>query len=335
MDMCRARGLNQVNLLEKNHERITEAEYWVERRARAASNIDNLGSENKNFSEVDTKATSPIFTRNAYIRKSVRSAISAARSFNEFVDVMRSQHQIEVKVHGTTIVYKRIGADKGISGRRLGLDFEFAFVKEGIEANRIGKQQRKPIGLISELQDIQKARKSVAYARKVRISNVQKLAETISFLQRSGIASLDELDAAYDKAIDARNVLKSQLKSTEDSLTIINRSISAYRTYAAKLKVVKGYRAAKNKQAFYNKYREDIGAFTKAKQTLHELYGETPIPKMNDLLASKTELEAKRDAEYSKWCDARFKVRELSNVRQNIEHVLGKNKSHTHSQEER
>ena len=75
------------------------------------------------------------------------------------------------------------------------------------------------------LQDCVKAQQNRAYAQKVKISNLQQMANTIVYIQQHGYDSYDELKKARDelsaKMSDARNTAKS----TDADLKRLNEQI--------------------------------------------------------------------------------------------------------------
>ena len=54
--------------------------------------------------------------------------------------------------------------------------------------------------LVVDLQKCAKAQDSIAYANKVKLSNLKMMAETILFIQQNGFNSLSEVEKAYDIA---------------------------------------------------------------------------------------------------------------------------------------
>jgi hypothetical protein len=337
MDMCRERGLNQVDLLAKNIDRVTEAEYWVERRARIEKTVEDapLPSANKNSkAQPRDRATNKTngasttkegyrYTRNAQIRNAVRKVLQTVVSFEEFCRALKTDYGIDVSIRGVNIYYKHPDYIKPINGRKLGLDFEKPVIDKAIASRGMVHNKATSIGLISELQDVARG-KSTAYARKVRISNIEKLAETVAYLKRANISSLNELDAAVEIASDVRDVAYAEYSNTESELNKVNVSIKARGAYYANKHYAEGYRSAKDKSAYYSKNAAGVDAYFNAAKELKRLYGNDPVPKMDALKERKQQLETERNSRYSRYCDARLKYRELCNVKRNVKHILGK-----------
>ena len=149
--------------------------------------------------------------------------------------------------------------------------------------------------LVVDLQTCVKAQRSLAYARKVTISNIQNMARTVSWLQRNHFGSLQDLEekkAEFDQ--DYRDA-SAALRETESRLKETNAAIHHLGSYLSRKKLYAQFLNAPDKAAFRAAHATDIDRYEESAHWLKEHYGETGFPKMDALKAAKAELQAERD----------------------------------------
>ena len=112
------------------------------------------------------------------------------------------KYSIEIYESRGRISYLLPDRQKPIRGRSLGTDFEKEFIQHVISENCMSRQiksllppashqkSKQTVRLITDLETCIKAQKSRAYAKKVKISNLQKMADTLGFLQTNGIETM-------------------------------------------------------------------------------------------------------------------------------------------------
>lgn len=94
-------------------------------------------------------------------------------------------------------------------------------IRQRIERGETGER----LGLLVELEEIKKTMRYPAYSRKVRVSNIQRLAKTIAFVQKNGIKSLEDSNRSCDFAQDIRDFAKEALAGIDAELNSVNRAI--------------------------------------------------------------------------------------------------------------
>ncbi|WP_350454751.1 hypothetical protein, partial [Slackia heliotrinireducens] len=100
------------------------------------------------------------------------------------------------------ITYKHPERERNITGRALGIDYEWPVIEANIRHRIEHGADRTRQSLVSQIDDVMKPR-GASYVNKVRSSNVRKLSESIAFLQEAGFSSREELDAALDLSAEA------------------------------------------------------------------------------------------------------------------------------------
>ena len=181
---------------------------------------------------------------------------------------------------------------------------------------------RRSIGLITDLDTCIKAQQSPAYARAVKIGNLQQMAQTRNFLAEHGIDSLEELDqiSASTKADYSQKL--SSLKETEADLRQTNKLIHATGQYLSAKAVHSEYLKAKNKKKFREDHSSQLSIYDAALKELREYYGDEKFMTMKMLKEKKSSLTARKNAQYEDFCFARSKHREIQNVAKNVRSML-------------
>ncbi|MBQ6391534.1 MAG: relaxase/mobilization nuclease domain-containing protein [Eggerthellaceae bacterium] len=335
MDMCRARNLHQVDLLSPAKEKVTEREYWAKRRlaireaADAGGNMessDKRGVENVVHGEAGARASgaskSRYQTQKQQIRSAVRTASERAVDFESFAGILKSEHGISASMSRGRITYGHPERDRNITGRALGIDYEWpvieANIRHRIEHGRMPARQ----SLISEIDDAIRAQ-GAAYKNKVAASNVRKLSETIAFLQEAGFESRGELDAAVELSTKALSNADDALKSKEAEIRRMGQAIRASGRYLSNRDAWRAYREAPDRRGFYVVHKRELEECNKARKTLSELFPGGKAPSLKEMRETKARLERERDALYERWCDERHRHREISIAKRNVDAALG------------
>ena len=198
------------------------------------------------------------------LRDAITAAAKKAKSFEEFCRLLQTESNILVKDHRGRFSYLLPDREKHISARTLGTRFDREHLMTLFESNAITAAKEKqqwsvadPIAvlyiksnlrLVVNLQDCVKAQQSRAYAQKVKISNLQQMANTIVYVQQHGYDSYDDLKKARDelsaKMSDARNTAKS----TDADLKLLNEKIHYLGQYLSTKATYKEFLQAGNKK---------------------------------------------------------------------------------------
>ena len=197
MDLCQREFLYQVDLLAPSRTGVTEAEYWAQRRL----------DEKKQ--EIEKEGFTPNPTKFQTQKQLIRDAVAAARekaiSYEDFQNILQDEYDIFVKAQRGRYSYLPPERNKFISERSLGNSckrecLEGFFVQNAKKNLRYKEEPilifttRTRLRLVVDLQENVKAQENLAYALKVKISNLQKMAETLVWVQENNINDLTELN---------------------------------------------------------------------------------------------------------------------------------------------
>ena len=361
MDMCQKEGLHQVDLLSPAERKITEKEYWAQRRGQ--EKLDKLNQ--KMLEDGITPKETRYQTEKQFLRDAIDDATSTAKSPEEFAQILDKKYHIIFKISRNRYSYLHPGRKKYITGRNLGTRYEEDFLLQTFKENEESLSDRKmkieepqvpntakdlqtalspdasdipvpfifiksDLRLVIDLQTCIKAQQSEAYAQKVKLSNLKQMAQTVAYIQEHGYNSLEDFHTALDQASDQTSAARKSLKDTEQQLKDVNEQIHFTGQYLAYKNVYSDYRKSHNKDKFYEEHRAELSLYDTALRTLKEKSGGNKLPSMKALYAEKDRLIELQDLQREDFSNRRDYERELRTVSANIDMILGKN----HEQEQ-
>ena len=361
MDMCQKEGLHQVDLLSPAERKITEKEYWAQRRGQET--LDKLNQ--KMLEDGITPKETRYQTEKQFLRDAIDDAASTAKSPEEFAQILDKKYHIIFKISRNRYSYLHPGRKKYITGRNLGTRYEDDFLLQTFKENAKSLSDRKmkieepqvtattkdlqtalspdasdipvpfifiksDLRLVIDLQTCIKAQQSEAYAQKVKLSNLKQMAQTVAYIQEHGYNSLEDFHTALDQASDQASAARKSLKDTEQQLKDVNEQIHFTGQYLAYKIVYADYRKSRNKDKFYEEHRAELSLYDTALRTLKEKSAGNKLPSMKALYAEKDRLIELQDSQREDFSNRRDYERELRTVSANIDMILGK----SHEQEQ-
>ena len=365
MDMCKKEGLHQVDLLTPAERKITEKEYWAQRRGQ--EKLDKLNQKMKE--DGITPKETRYQTEKQFLRDAIDDAAGIARSPEEFSKILDEKYHIIFKISRNRYSYLHPGRKKYITGRNLGTRYTEDFLLKTFEENtKSHKEQKEEIleqqtpntstdsptvpfsdtsaipapfifiksdlRLVIDLQTCIKAQQSEAYAQKVKLTNLKQMAQTVAYIQEHGYDSLDDFHATLDQASNQTSASRRFLKDTEQHLKDVNEQIHFTGQYLAYKNVYADYRKSRNKEKFYEEHQAELSLYDTALRTLKEKSGGNKLPSMKALYAEKDRLVELRNRQREDFFNHRDYERELRTVSANIDMILKKNYEQLHDRKE-
>ena len=365
MDMCKKEGLHQVDLLTPAERKITEKEYWAQRRGQ--EKLDKLNQKMKE--DGITPKETRYQTEKQFLRDAIDDAASTARSPEEFSKILDEKYHIIFKISRNRYSYLHPGRKKYITGRNLGTRYTEDFLLKAFEENTKSHREQKEeileqqtpntstdlatvpfsdtsaipapfifiksdLRLVIDLQTCIKAQQSEAYAQKVKLTNLKQMAQTVAYIQEHGYDSLDDFHATLDQASDQTSASRKSLKDTEQQLKDVNEQIHFTGQYLAYKNVYADYRKSRNKEKFYEEHQAELSLYDAALRTLKEKSSGHKLPSMKSLYAEKDLLVELRDRQREDFSNHRDYERELRTVSANIDMILKKNYEQLHDRKE-
>lgn len=339
MKMCSERQLYQVDLLTPAADRITEQEHFAERRGQ-----EKLNKRNAKISAAGlTPRTTKFETRKETLRKQISEIAETAKSFSEFEKALFEKYGISIRDKRGRFSYKLPDREKPISARSLGASYDrdhllalFADNAKGIskernqsahQANAQAEQNPKysnsGIRLLVDLENCIKAQQNRAYAQKVKITNLQQMAQTYAYVQTHGYDSAEQLKNALDEAKTKASDAQKSLKDTESKIRNINKQIRLTGQFFANKDIYTQYRKSGKSADFNEKHRAEITLYETARDALRELSVGEKLPSMKSLKEEKERLTVAKNEEYEAYQNARNKKRDLQTIYANVCKMLG------------
>ena len=355
MDMCQKEGLHQVDLLSPAERKITEKEYWAQRRGQ--EKLDKLNQ--KMLEDGITPKETRYQTEKQFLRDAIDDAASTAKSPEEFAQILDKKYHIIFKISRNRYSYLHPGKKKYITGRNLGTRYEKDFLLQTFKENAKSLSDRKmkteepqvpntvknlqtalspdasdipvpfifiksDLRLVIDLQTCIKAQQSEAYAQKVKLSNLKQMAQTVAYIQEHGYNSLEDFHTALDQASDQTSAARKSLKDTEQQLKDVNEQIHFTGQYLAYKDLYAQYRKSHNRNKFYEEHKAELSLYETALRVLKEKSNGQKLPSMKSLYQEKDRLTELREVQRADFYNHRDQERELRTVDANIDMILGK-----------
>ena len=349
MEMCHREGLYQIDLLNGSKNRVTDREYWAQKKGQAALDKQNAPMIAGGITPRQTKFE----TNKEKLRQTIRAALSAATSFEDFSSLLLREG-VTVKESRGRLSYLTPDRTKPITARKLGDDFDRAAVfavlaqnaaraapqpeaieehqdhaESPLQAGKAPKNAPKQDGL-QRLVDIQKKLsegKGRGYEQWAKLYNLKQAAKTLSVYQEYGFSSPDELDAALTAAYADLQESSSRLKELETTLREkkeLQRQVLAYAKTKPTREGLKKIKAEKDRAA-YRQYNESDFIIAEAAARYFKARGITKLPARKDLQAEIERLTVRQNTGYNEYREKKERVKELQTVKRNIEQMLRRN----------
>ena len=349
MELCHREGLYQIDLLNGSKTRVTDREYWARKKGQAELDKRNAPMIADGITPRQTKFE----TDKDRLRQTIRAALSAAASFEDF-SALLLREGVTVKESRGRLSYLTPDRTKPISARKLGDDFDRAAVfavlaqnaaraapqpeaieehqdhaESPLQAGKAPKNAPKQDGL-QRLVDIQKKLsegKGRGYEQWAKLYNLKQAAKTLSVYQEYGFSSPDELDAALTAAYADLQESSSRLKELETTLREkkeLQRQVLAYAKTKPTREGLKKIKAEKDRAA-YRQHNESDFIIAEAAARYFKARGITKLPARKDLQAEIERLTVRQNTGYNEYREKKERVKELQTVKRNIEQMLRRN----------
>lgn len=363
MDLCLRENLHQVDLLTKAERKVTEQEYHAKRSGQKKLEERNW----QMASEGITPRTTVFQTQKEYLRTSIEEAAASAHDLKEFEKILSEKFNVTFKISRGRFSYIHPDREKPVTGRSLGTHYEKDYLMDVIENNSrfenaekdqamqeealpeeiihdrnlsIGQKEipagtdtptasfeKSGLRLLTDLQRCLKAQQNKAYAGKVKLTNLQTMAKTLSYIQEHGYDTVEDVEKKFLEVKELASSSRKELKEVEGRLRQVNEQIHYTGQYLARKSLYSQFLKAKNKGQFRQEHSSDIALYEAAVKFLKEKSGGEKLPNLKTLKAEKEKLLSQKKEMQEKYGYYRDHQKELSTVRSNIHAALGQQHS--------
>ena len=346
MEMCHRENLYQIDLLNGSKNRITEREYWAQKKGQLALDKENAAALAAGQPVRQTKFE----TDKAKLRQTIRNAMNEATTFDEF-SALLLQQGVTVKESRGRLSYLTPDRTKPITARKLGDDFDKAAVLVLLtqNAHRAAEQSKAILeypAAVKKLSQGEKTTKTtpadntlqrmvdreakraegkgVGYDRWAAKHNLKQMAATVTAYQQYGFSSPEELDEACSAAYAAMQESPTELKQVEKTLDgkkELQRQVLAYSKTRPVRDGLKQQKNAKAKAAYRQKHESDFIIADAAARYFRE-NGISKLPSYKSLQAEIESLIKEKNSGYNDYRAKREEYRRLQTVKGNIDQIL-------------
>ena len=346
MEMCHRENLYQIDLLHGSKNRVTEREYWAQKKGQLALDKENAAREATGQPTKPTKFE----TDKAKLRRTIRQALSQATSFDEFSSLLLREG-VTVKESRGRLSYLTPDRTKPITARKLGDDFDKAAVLALLtqNAHRAAEQTT----AIPEYPHTQKGRlreekaakttpadntlqrmvdreakraegKGVGYDRWASLHNLKQMAATHNFLMENELLDLDKLDAAVESSRKALSEARESLRGIEQSISDKKSLRKVVNDYRRTRPTIDAHKKLSGRKA--ENYRQSHEAeFIIYEAALRQLKVLAPGKKLPATSKLNTEIEAlisEKNAAYNTYRTVKAEHEQLATAKRNAEQIL-------------
>ena len=346
MEMCHRENLYQIDLLHGSKNRVTEREYWAQKKGQLALDKANAPMIADGITPRQTKFE----TDKAKLRQTIRNTLDRASTFDEF-SALLLQSGISVKESRGRLSYLTPDRTKPITARKLGDDFDRTAVLALLEQNahRAAEQSKAILeypAAVKKLSQGEKTTKTtpadntlqrmvdreakraegkgVGYDRWAAKHNLKQMAATVTAYQQYGFSSPEELDEACSAAYTAMRESLTELKQMEKTLNgkkELQRQVLAYSKTRPVRDGLKQQKNAKAKAAYRQKHESDFIIADAAARYFRE-NGISKLPSYKSLQAEIEALIKEKNSGYNDYRAKREEYRRLQTVKGNIDQIL-------------
>ena len=340
MEMCHRENLYQIDLLHGSKNRVTEREYWAQKKGQLALDKENAAALAAGQPVKQTKFE----TDKAKLRQTIRDAMREAATFDEFSTLLLRQG-VTVKESRGRLSYLTPDRTKPVTARKLGDDFDraavLAFLEQNAyraaeqtvpipeyhttETNRTGRgktQKITPTSTIQKMVDRSAKRaegKGIGYDRWAAVHNLKQMAATVAAMEQYGFTP-EELDAALVSANADLQRSSAKLKPIETAICEkkeLQKQVLAYAKTRDVRDGLKKQKSDKARRAYREKHESDF-IIADAATRYFKQKGVTKLPTYKALQAEIEQLTAEKNALYNEYRANKARVRELQTMKSNL-----------------
>ena len=163
--------------------------------------------------------------------------------------------------------------------------------------------------------------KGAGYERWAKVFNLKQLSQAVLYLKEHGDMSYEELQERTTAAVTKFNELSAEIKDLESQMSDNGELQKQIVNYAKTRTVYAEYRKAGYSKKFREAHEAEILIHQAAKKYFDSL-GTEKLPSVKVLREEYSKLLARKRKAYAEYKAAREEMKELYNVKSNVEHLL-------------
>ncbi len=343
MEMCHRAGLHQIDLLNGSKNKVTEREYWAQKRGQAKLDKQNAPM----IADGVKPRTTKFETDKEQLRRTIRKALAAAVSFEDFSSLLLREG-VTVKESRGRYSYLTPDRTKPITARKLGTDFDKTaalalFAENAVRAtekpqgrpeypDRISGRsqgQKSPKmtpnpDTVQGMVDIQaklSEGKGKGYEKWAKTFNLKQMAKTLNFLTEHGFSSPEEVETALAAALTEQHAAGEELKKLEKTIAANKELMRQIAVYRKTRPAYEGLKKAKKPEQYREQNRTDLTLHEAAVRYFRE-HGLKKLPAVSKLQGENEALISEKNSLYSTYREQKARAAELQKVKSNLSAML-------------
>lgn len=341
MCMCEKEGLHQIDLLSPATTKITQEEYMAQR-----SGQKKLEELNKQIIADGFKPTTTVYqTQKQFLRDAIDECSSIANNFEDFQSLLLEKYNISVIESKGRYRYLHPERDKRTTEKALGSHYGKQYLEQlfgnseqvktstgtHVDSVTVNDYHRDPImilyyksqlRLVIDLQTNVKAMQNQAYAQKVKISNLQQMANTIIYVQENGFNTQEDLKTKLSSENTRLSKTQEKLSTLNEELQSVNEKIHFTGIYQKHKRTYLAFLNSENKNEFRQEHAAEITAYEEARNWIKTHYDCQKLETLSTLKEKKSQLQESIKEEQKLLYSQRQFCHDLEIANKNVSEIL-------------
>lgn len=261
------------------------------------------------------------------LRRAIDNALEEKPTdFEDFLKKLEAVG-IEVNQERKNLRFRVPGQERYSRCNTLGGDYTEQAIRERIVGTRTvtprlrAQKLTQKIGLLVDIEAAIRSGKGPGYERWAKVFNIKQLSQAMIYLKEHGDMSYSDLREKAAAATTRFNELATQIKELEAQMTANGELQKQIVSYAKTRAVYADYRKVGYSKKFRVEHEADIIIHQAAKKYFDSI-GITKLPSVKSLREEYAGFLAQKRKAYAAYKQARTEMRELINVKSNVEYLL-------------
>ena len=259
------------------------------------------------------------------------------KDFSEFLNKLQASGVI-VNASGKHLKLRLPDQDKNTRCDTLKGDYTEQAIRERIAGvrtsiSRSAVTSSPKVGLLIDIDTAMRKGKGAGYERWAKVFNIKQLSQAVVYLKEHGDMDYSALKEKSAEITSRFNDLSAQIKDLEGRMKMNGELQKHIVNYAKTRAIYAAYRKAGYSKKFRAEHEADIIIHQAAKKHFDSL-GITKLPSVKSLRDEYSKLLEQKREVYSDYKQARREMKELHNVKANVEYLLDINTRHDNEQEQ-
>lgn len=241
--------------------------------------------------------------------------LKQSKDWEEFLKKM-AELGYEIK-HGKHIAFKPKDKQRFTRAKTIGEDYTEERLRERITENQNIKASpvKKRIGNVINMNTNAKVKESKGYEYWATKHNLNTMAESVIFIRKHGINSVNQLDEYIRKSAEERQNLQDKIKVIDIEIQKLSATMDQVHTVKKYRAYYKEYKANPSDKAFFEEYKAHITLYENSLSELKSSYSK--LPNSKNILDRLDKLQEKKNTLMQEYSSSKSTMDELYQIRRN------------------